>query len=242
MRYLPYREENGYLSMGLDESLLLLRANELIPDTFRFYSFSPSCVSIGYFQSLKSSIDMDYCNRNNIDYVRRITGGGNVFHDCSGEITYSVVISERNVPENILDSFEFLYGGIIIGLKKLNINVEFKPLNDLMLNSKKLSGSAQTRKFGVILQHGTLMYNTNIELMERILRISDKKIEIKKRVTTLTNEGYNFEKQELIKSLKEGFEEIYGESKEENVSKDELIIARKLSKEKYETKEWNNKR
>jgi len=242
MRYLPYREENGYLSMGLDESLLLLRANELIPDTFRFYSFSPSCVSIGYFQSLKSSIDMDYCNRNNIDYVRRITGGGNVFHDCSGEITYSVVISERNVPENILDSFEFLYGGIIIGLKKLNINVEFKPLNDLMLNSKKLSGSAQTRKFGVILQHGTLMYNTNIELMERILRISDKKIEIKKRVTTLTNEGYNFEKQELIKSLKEGFEEIYGESNEENISNEELNIARKLSKEKYETKEWNYKR
>lgn len=242
MRYLPYREENGYLSMGLDESLLLLRANELIPDTFRFYSFSPSCVSIGYFQSLKSSIDMDYCDRNNIDYVRRITGGGNVFHDCSGEITYSVVISERNVPENILDSFEFLYGGIIIGLKKLNINVEFKPLNDLMLNSKKLSGSAQTRKFGVILQHGTLMYNTNIELMERILRISDKKIEIKKRVTTLANEGYNFEKQELIKCLKEGFEEIYGESNEENISNEELNIARKLSKEKYETKEWNYKR
>lgn len=242
MRYLPYREENGYLSMGLDESLLLLRAKELIPDTFRFYSFSPSCVSIGYFQSLKSSIDIDHCNRNNIDYVRRITGGGNVFHDCSGEITYSVVISEKNAPENILDSFEFLYGGIIKGLKKLNINAEFKPLNDLVLNSKKLSGSAQTRKFGVILQHGTLMYNTNIELMERILRISDKKIEIKKRITTLANEGYNFEKQELIKSLNEGFEEIYGESIEENISEDELNIARKLSKEKYETKEWNNKR
>lgn len=228
--------------MGLDESLLLLRAKNIIPDTFRFYSFYPSCVSIGYFQSLKSSIDIDHCNRNNIDYVRRITGGGNVFHDCSGEITYSVVMSEKNAPENILDSFEFLYGGIIEGLKKLNINANFKPLNDLMLNSKKLSGSAQTRKLGVILQHGTLMYNTNIELMERILRISDKKIEIKKRVTTLANEGYNFGKQELIKSLKKGFEEIYGESKKENISKEELSIARKLSKEKYETKEWNNKR
>ena len=111
-----------------------------------------------------------------------------------------------------------------------------------VLNSKKLSGSAQTRKSGVILQHGTLMFNTNIELMERVLRISDKKIEIRKRVTTLSNEGYNLEKQELIKSLKEGFEEIYGKSKEENVSKDELILARKLSEEKYETEEWNNKR
>jgi len=242
VRYLNYREENGYLSMGLDESLLLLRAEDKIPDTFRFYSFLPSCVSIGYFQSLESSIDLDYCNRNNIDYVRRITGGGNVFHDCSGEITYSLVMSEKNAPENILDSFEYLYGGIIKGLKKNNIHVEFKPLNDLMLNSKKLSGSAQTRKSGVILQHGTLMYNTNIELMEKVLKISDKKIEIIKRVTTLSNEGYILGKQELIESLKEGFEEIYGKSKEENVSKDELILARKLSENKYKTKEWNNKR
>lgn len=228
--------------MGIDETLLLLRAENKIPDTFRFYSFFPSCVSIGYFQSLRSSIDLDYCNRNNIDHVRRITGGGNVFHDSCGEITYSVVMSEKNAPENILESFEYLYKGIIKGLKKHNIQAEFKPLNDLFLNSKKLSGSAQTRKFGVILQHGTLMYNSNIELMEKVLKISDKKIEIKKRVTTLSNEGHNLDKHELIKSLKEGFEEIYGKSEEENLSREELILAKKLSDEKYETKEWNNKR
>ena len=228
--------------MGIDEALLLLRAENKIPDTFRFYSFLPSCVSIGYFQSLRSSIDLDYCNRNNIDYVRRITGGGNVFHDSSGEITYSIVMSEKNVPEGILESFEYLYQGIIKGLKKHDIYAEFKPLNDLFLNSKKISGSAQTRKFGVILQHGTLMYNSNIDLMEKVLKISDKKIEIRKRVTTLSNEGHNLDKHELIKSLKEGFEEIYGESEEENVSIDELILAKRLSKEKYETKEWNNKR
>ena len=228
--------------MGIDESLLLLRAEDKIPDTFRFYSFLPSCVSIGYFQSLRSSIDLNYCNRNNIGHVRRITGGGNVFHDSSGEITYSVVMSEKNAPENILDSFEYLYQGIIKGLNKQDIHAEFKPLNDLVFNSKKLSGSAQTRKFGVILQHGTLMYNTNIDLMEKVLKISDKKIEIKKRVTTLSNEGHNLDKQELIKSLKEGFEEIYGKSEADNVSKDELILAKRLSEEKYETKEWNNKR
>ncbi|KYC46367.1 MAG: Lipoate-protein ligase A subunit 1 [Candidatus Methanofastidiosum methylothiophilum] len=242
MRYLKYREENGYLSMGLDEALLLLRSKNEIEDTFRFYSFFPSCISIGYFQSLKSSVDLDYCNNNKIEYVRRITGGGNVFHDSQGEITYSVVMKENKAPEIILDSFEFLYSGIINGLKYLGISVEFKPLNDLMLNSKKLSGSAQTRRFGVILQHGTLMYNTNIELMERVLRISDKKIEIKKRVTTLSREGYNIEKNELIKSLKRGFEEIHGYSHEEDVSKEEMRIARNLSEEKYKSEEWNYKR
>ncbi|MCC7572881.1 MAG: lipoate--protein ligase family protein [Candidatus Methanofastidiosum sp.] len=242
MIYLGYREDNGYLSMGLDEALLLLRANDKIPDTFRFYSFLPSCVSIGYFQRLESSIDLDFCKKNNIDYVRRITGGGNVFHDSLGEITYSVVMSEENAPEDILDSFEFIYGGIIEGLKKLNIKVEFKPLNDIVFNSKKISGSAQTRKSGVILQHGTLMYNTNIGLMEKVLKISDKKIEIKKRVTTLSDEGYKLNKQDLINCLKQGFEEVFGKTKVKNISRDELNLAKELSKKKYETEEWNHKR
>ncbi|NPV50703.1 MAG: lipoate--protein ligase family protein [Candidatus Methanofastidiosum sp.] len=242
MRYLKYREEDGFLSMGLDEALLSLRAKDKIIDTFRFYSFFPSCVSIGYFQRLESSIDLDYCNKNNIDYVRRITGGGNVFHDSEGEITYSVVMSEKNAPENILDSFHYIYGGVIKGLNTLGINVEFKPLNDLTLNSKKLSGSAQTRRLGVILQHGTLMYNTDLELMERVLRISDKKIEIKKRVTNLSIEGYSLNKKELLKCLKEGFEETFGKAKEDNISKEELSIARKLSLDKYQSDEWNQKR
>jgi len=242
VRNLKYRVDDGYFSMALDETLLLLRANNKIGDTFRFYSFFPSCVSIGYFQRLESSLDLDYCNRNNIDYVRRITGGGNVFHDYGGEITYSVIISEKNVPENILDSFEYIYRGIINGLNNLDITVKFKPLNDLTLNSKKISGSAQTRKNGIILQHGTIMYNTNIELMEKVLRVSDKKIEIRKRVTTLSNEGYNLNKKELIKGLSEGFQQIYGLSNEENVSKEELKLAKNLADEKYITEVWNHKR
>jgi lipoate-protein ligase A len=86
------------------------------------------------------------------------------------------------------------------------------------------------------------MYNTDIELMERVLMISDKKIEIKKRVTTLSIEGYNLDKKELIKCLKEGFEETYGKSKKDNISKEELSLARKLSLEKYQIDRWNQKR
>ncbi|HOM96520.1 MAG: lipoate--protein ligase family protein [Candidatus Methanofastidiosa archaeon] len=242
MRYLPYRKENGYLSMGLDEALLLLRIEDKVEDTFRFYSFFPSCISIGYFQRLNSSIDIDYCLRNDIDYVRRITGGGNVFHDYMGEVTYSVIVSEKKSPYNILDSFEFIYGGVIKGLKNMGINVEFKPLNDLTLNSKKISGSAQTRKNGIILQHGTLMFNTNIELMEKALRVSNQKMEIRKRITTLSKEGYSIDKKELIKNLKKGFEEIYGKSNKGKLSKEELSLAKKLAYEKYNSKEWNHKK
>jgi lipoate-protein ligase A len=78
--------------------------------------------------------------------------------------------------------------------------------------------------------------------MERVLRISDKKIEINKRVTTLSIEGYNLDKKELIKCLKEGFEDTYGKSKEDNISKEELSLAKKLSLEKYQKHQWNQKR
>jgi lipoate-protein ligase A len=69
VRYLDYREDSGPLSMGIDEALLILRGENKIEDTFRFYSFNPSCVSIGYFQKIDTAIDLDYCNKNNIDYV-----------------------------------------------------------------------------------------------------------------------------------------------------------------------------
>jgi len=86
------------------------------------------------------------------------------------------------------------------------------------------------------------MYNTNIGLMEKVLKISDKKIEIKKRVTTLSDEGYKLNKQDLINCLKQGFEEVFGKTKVKNISRDELNLAKELSKKKYETEEWNHKR
>lgn len=242
MRYLGYRQDNGFLSMGIDEALLILRSEDKIDDTFRFYSFSPSCVSIGYFQNINLSIDLDFCDKNKIDFVRRITGGGNVFHDSLGEITYSIIISEDKVPGDILNSFEFLYKGVLKGLEKLNIFPEFKPLNDLALNSKKISGSAQTRKNGVILQHGTVMYNTNIDIMEKVLKIPNKKVDVKKRVTTLYNEGFRYDKDIIIDNLKKGFIDIFGKIKEDKINNKELEIAKKLANEKYSSINWNFRR
>jgi len=162
-----------------------------------------------------------------------------VFHDKFGEITYSIIISEKKAPDNILESFEFLYGGIISGLKKLNIKAEFKPLNDLILNSKKISGSAQTRRNGTILQHGTIIYDTSIDTMEKALKISEKKIEIRNRVTTLNKESYKYKKEILINALKEGFKDIFGSFEESIISKEELLIATNLANEKYRSENWN---
>ncbi len=78
--------------------------------------------------------------------------------------------------------------------------------------------------------------------MEKVLRISNQKMEIRKRVTTLSREGYNIGKKELIKNLKKGFEEIYGKSNKGKLSRGELSLAKKLAYGKYKSKEWNYKK
>ena len=91
-------------------------------------------------------IDIEACRGRGVDIVRRITGGGAVFHDA--ELTYSIVIPEGHplAPPSILDSYGLLCAGIIEGLKELGIKSEFSPINDIVSAGKKISGNAQTRK------------------------------------------------------------------------------------------------
>ena len=88
MRQISFREDPGSLAMGIDEALLESRMNGG-ESTFRLYRFNPSCVTLGYFQGYKDEIFHESRVEQGIDAVRRITGGGAVFHDFNGEITYS---------------------------------------------------------------------------------------------------------------------------------------------------------
>jgi lipoate-protein ligase A len=176
MDIIPFRKENAALCMGMDEALLEARARNLIPDTIRFFQFDPSTVSIGYFQSLITQVDLEACGKHGIDLVRRITGGGSVFHDNEGEITYSIVVGANGELLDYTNSYRYICRGIVEALDILGLRAEFKPVNDVLVNGKKISGSAQTRRGGVILQHGTLMYNTNIETLSEILNVSDEKL------------------------------------------------------------------
>ncbi|HBE46121.1 MAG TPA: lipoate--protein ligase family protein, partial [Spirochaetaceae bacterium] len=133
-------------NMGLDEALLGSVAEGKSLPTLRFYGWKPPAVSIGYFQGLHEEVDVDACRAAGVDVVRRITGGGAVFHHY--EVTYSIVVplSHQLARPNILDSYRLLLGGIIDGLALLGIEAEFAPINDIVTGGKKISGNAQTRK------------------------------------------------------------------------------------------------
>ncbi len=234
---------NAYENMAIDEALLISGK-----PTLRFYKWKPSAISIGYFQSIEDEVNLDLCRRQGVDVVRRITGGGAVYHDSKGEITYSFVCPMHFLPEKILDSYKLICGAIAHGLRKIGIEAEHAGINDIVVNGKKISGSAQTRKYGNVLQHGTILLRVNVKKMFSLLNVSKEKISdknikrIEERVTSIEKEAGEKKEEEIIKGIIDGFKEKLSiEFEEERIGAREMEFAQKLVG-KYESEEWNFKR
>jgi len=192
-RLIDIMVENASTQMAIDEAIASARRREETPNTVRMYRWNPSAVSIGYFQSIAKEVNLEECEKQEVDVIRRITGGGAVFHDYNGELTYSFVAPENDpkIPRDILTSYELICGAVIKGLTHLGVNSEFKPVNDIIAGGKKISGNAQTRRHGVVLQHGTVLIDSDIVKMFQVLRVSDTKISdkmikaVEERVTNI---------------------------------------------------------
>ncbi len=238
-----------YYNMGFDEALLVLRGRGEIPPTLRLYMWEPSAVTIGYFQRIRDVVNLEYANEKNIPVIRRITGGGAVYHDSRGEITYSIVIDAKGRFTDVQESYRIICSGIVNALRKLGLDAAFKPVNDILLNGKKVSGSAQTRRRRTLLQHGTLMVSTSLDELAKLLIVPREKLishqvrSIRERVTTVSIEvRRHLDPEELIPYLIEGFQEALNTRLiEEKPSPSEINLARILS-EKYRSPEWNFKR
>jgi lipoate-protein ligase A len=237
------------MSMAIDEALLILNAEKKSPNTVRFWRWLPSAVSLGCFQSLEREVDLEAARRHGVDIVRRITGGGAVFHDHQGELTYSLVCGEEDMPRDIVESYKIICDGIVQGLKQLGIPAEFRPINDVQVNGKKISGSAQTRRWGSLLQHGTILISPDVRLMFELLKVSPEKISDKfissvfERVTTIERElGRRPSFEQVREAMIKGFERALNvDLVEGELTRAELDFAAKL-RPKYASKEWLRKR
>jgi len=239
---------SAYMNMAIDEAITQKRNQGMVPNTIRFYRWKPSAVSIGYFQLVEQEVNLDACRELGVDVVRRMTGGGAVYHDYNGELTYSVIVDQGNpkIPDDITKSYETICTGIVIALNRIGIDAEFKPINDIIVNGKKISGNAQTRRGNTILQHGTILLDADIRTMFKVLRvgvekISDKAIKtVEERVTTINREvGRRVTFEEVRNALKTGFEEALEiELVKDVLSEEETRSAVKLQTEKYQSKGW----
>ncbi len=247
------------MNMALDEAASEAVKAVDVPPTIRFYRWSPSAVSIGYFQSLMDEVAVDKCEEAGVDVVRRRTGGGAVFHDYMGEITYSVIGPESRFPKGIIESYHLICGWIIESLGLLGVDTEFKPINDIVLaagalgpngepvGGKKISGNAQTRRNGVLLQHGTILYTVDVRKMFSLLKVGQEKIAdkliaaVEERVSSLKTLKPELTMEQVYEALLEGF--TAGKRfKMGEWTLAELSRANELVEKRYAQKDWNGMR
>ncbi|WP_089748737.1 MULTISPECIES: lipoate--protein ligase family protein [unclassified Candidatus Frackibacter] len=261
---------DGAMNMALDEAVMeSIKAGEA-PPTIRFYGWEPAAISLGYFQSLEQEVNTVACEEEGIDIVRRLTGGRAVLHD--DELTYSLLIAEEFdfLPDSVIESYKIISQGLLAGLQELGVNAEMISLADkekkeksqsaacfdapswyeITVDDKKIVGSAQTRRDGVILQHGSILHTQDIDKLFSLLNFKNerrrkrfKEIFTKKATTIHEASGKKFNLEGLIDAFKKGMEKGLDITLEEGRLTDkELKLAQELAEKKYNSKEWNYKR
>lgn len=241
-RVIPLHTTDAFTAMAIDEAVSQFVISNDSP-TIRFWRWNPSAVSIGYFQSLRDEVNLEKCKDLGFDVVRRVTGGGAVFHDYNGEITYSVIAPENFFSSDIIKSYSEICGWIIRGLNRIGLSASFVPINDIVINGKKISGNAQTRRNNVLHQHGTILYDLDVKRMFSVLRVSKEKISdkmikaVEERVTRILN-FVNLPLEEVYNNLLQGF--VEGKDWElGELTNEEIELSKKLAETKYKTEKWN---
>lgn len=251
-RLLKPETHDAAMNMAIDEAILRARIASKVPNTIRFYCWKPSAVSIGRFQDVYEEVSLDNCEKLGVEVVRRITGGGAVYHDSEGEITYSVIVKRKSLgAEDVTAAYDKICGGLTKALELLRVKADFSPGDykncpNIAINGKKISGSAQSFKQGVILQHGTLLMSVDLEKMFTFLRVPWAKTRVelinvaKRRITSLENEtGSEATVQQAYSSLVQGFQKALDvKLSEGTLTKEECETARILSREKFASKDW----
>jgi len=240
MLYINNESNDPYYNMALDE--YVVRSLDPNNDYFYFYQNKPTVV-IGKNQNTIEEVNSDYVKQNDIIVVRRMSGGGAVYHDL-GNINFSFVVDYRKEDFNSLERFA---KAIIKALGKLGVKAEFSGRNDIILDGKKFSGNAQYLSKGRLLHHGTLLFDSDLSILTKALNVKNDKISskgiksVKSRVTNLKD---YFKEDICAKQFKELLLkyvfEVEGDALKEYVlTPKDLKNIKKLRDEKYSTWDWN---
>ncbi len=260
-------------NMALDEALLDWHSEGLIPPVIRFYEWEPATLSIGYFQQAKRDINLDALREQGIGFVRRPTGGRAVLHEH--ELTYSVIVTESypNMPDSVTEAYRVLSEGILEGFHNLGMDAYFsvpdteekkadlkQPKSavcfdapswyELVVEGKKIAGSAQTRQKGVILQHGAILLDLDEEKLLSVFNFSSEEAKERMRkklpekavaINSLVQKPVSIE--QCVTAFRDGFaKSLQIELKPFTLSEEQLNYVRDLEEKKYAHDDWNFKK
>ncbi|MGN4124604.1 biotin/lipoate A/B protein ligase family protein [Lysinibacillus sphaericus] len=260
-------------NMALDEALLDWHSEGLIPPVIRFYEWEPATLSIGYFQQAKRDINLEAVREQGLGFVRRPTGGRAVLHEH--ELTYSVIVTESypNMPESVTEAYRVLSEGILQGFHNLGMDAYFsvpdteekkadlkQPKSavcfdapswyELVVEGKKIAGSAQTRQKGVILQHGAILLDLDEEKLLSVFNFSSDEAKERMRkklpekavaINSLVKEPVSIE--QCVTAFRDGFaKSLQIDLKPFTLSEEHLEYVHALEEKKYAHDDWNFKK
>ena len=244
-RLLPLATNSAFMNMAVDEAILNARIEGEVSNTLRFYRSQPSAVSVGKNQNPESEVYLDACKNLGVDVVRRISGGGTVYHDFEGEVTYSVIAKTSDLgTADITTVYAKIYQTIQSALATLGINADFstgdaKNCPNMTVKGKKISGSSQAITRGIVLQHGTVLRSVDLPKMFTLLKLRDlscsQALDIAKRkITSVENEvGHSVAPEAVTEALEKAFVSILGIKLElSELTPYELDLAKRLCKRK----------
>lgn len=238
MLYIKNECNDPYFNLALEEYLFSLddKKNYML-----LWQNEPTIV-VGKYQNTAEEINSEYVREKGIHVVRRITGGGAVYHDL-GNLNYTFISKGTEKKEFDFKKFTL---PIVKALARLGIEAELSGRNDITIDQKKFSGNAQYVKHGKVLHHGTLLFNSRMEELAKALKVSEDKFQskgiksVRSRVTNisdyLSGDITVLEFRELLlKYLLDGNEELL----EGSLSEADLNEIDSLMKNKYLSWEWN---
>lgn len=258
-----------FYNMAMDEALLNFVASGDIGPVIRFYTWNPATLSVGYFQRLTKEIDIDKVKEKGFGLVRRQTGGRGVLHDK--ELTYSVIVPEShpNMPSTVTEAYRVISQGLLEGYKELGLDAYFaipkskeereklkQPRSavcfdapswyELVVEGRKIAGSAQTRQKGVILQHGSLLQDVDVDELFDMFIFKNERLKSKmkaafvdKAVAVNDIADHYISITDMEQAFEKGFKQGLGiELKPLTLTDEQLQEVKKLE-DKYRSDEWN---
>ncbi len=199
-----------------------------------------SAVIVGRNQNTAAETDADFVRKNNIQVIRRITGGGAVYHDL-GNVNYTIAVSGRQTDG---DAFARNAGFVTELLAQLGVDAHFSGRNDILVGDRKISGSAKSVLLNKTLFHGTLLFDVDMTVLSKVLTPSKDKIaakgikSVRSRVANLKEFIPEMDKEQFWQTL-QVITEKYLQTTATPIPEEFIAEAEKLAEAKYRKWDWN---
>ena len=232
--------ENNNTDPALNHSIELYLMDNYDDDIFMLWRNRP-CILIGRYQNINLEVNLDFTNKNNMDVIRRLSGGGAIYCDLEN-MQYTFITKKRD--ESVDDSFKNFAKPVVKALNSLGLNAEFTGRNDIQIDGAKISGNAQFQKNGKVVHHGTLLYKANLYNLTNSLKSRDIKFKGKAVQSIRSRVGFIGDMIDMdVKEFKSYVEDFI--KKEYQIKNTTILTDEEMKKinqikdEIFSKKEWN---